>query len=112
LSLKCPVAVTPREIHWLIELLQKQNNGTHQQGGDGFLNNISIIERTVAHGNVIKSLVKLDKATVTITSRFDGSDKLYDLLLSTAKLGLERNIKTAKMVYTPDGGSCYNKIGS
>ena len=76
------------------------------------MDNISAVERTVANENIVKSLVKLEKATVTITSRFEGSDRLYDLLLSTAKADLKRNIRTAKSGYTSGGGSCYNQVGS
>ena len=69
------------------------------------MENITILERTVANENVVKSLVKLEKATVTITSRFDGSERLYDLLLTAAKAGLEQNMRISKLAYTAEGGS-------
>jgi hypothetical protein len=71
------------------------------------------MERNVIHNNVVKSSLKLGKATVTVVSRFDGSgDKLFDLLLSTAKAGLEKNIRTVKLGYREGVVSCYNKLGS
>ena len=77
------------------------------------MENISVVERTVTHdNNVVRSSLKLGKASITILSRFDGSDRLFDLLLSTAKEGLEKSIRAANSGYYAGGGSCYNKIGS
>ena len=67
---------------------------------------------TACNYDVARSTLDLEKSIVTITNRFDGSEMLYDLLLSTAKENLEKSIKTAKLGYQEGGNSCYNSHGS
>lgn len=74
----------------------------------------ALINRGVAtHGaNTVRSSLTLGKATVTVTSYFESSEMLFDLLLSNAKAGIERNKTVVKPVYPPARNPCYNNRGS
>jgi hypothetical protein len=77
------------------------------------MENISNIDRIAGNdNNTVNSFFKLEKASIKITSRFEGSDRLIDLLLAKAITELESNVKKAKTRYFTGGDECYNKLGS
>jgi len=66
----------------------------------------------VPSADIVRSSLTLGKAVVTVTSHFEGSVKLFDLLLSNARTGIEGNKVAAKPVYLPTRNPCYNESGS
>jgi len=59
------------------------------------------MKKELKTSSIVRSTYQLDNATVNVVSHFNGSENLFDLLLSVSKIMLDRGSNSAKTNYAP-----------
>jgi hypothetical protein len=63
-------------------------------------------------GDTKKAMLRVDGVIFNITSRFNGHDRLSDLLLAVVKADNNKNPLNTDVQGSKGGDICYNQIGS